>query len=44
MWNKVKIDEEHTTFGKLKSTLNFRSHPDVQNGRKYDDQIWSEIQ
>lgn len=44
MWNKVKVDEEHTTFSKLKSSLNFRNHPDVQNSRKYDEQIWSEIQ
>jgi len=28
----------------LKSCLNFRNHPDIQTGRKYDDQIWNEIQ
>ena len=44
MWDRVKNDEEHTTFSKLKTCLNFRNHPDIQTGRKYDDQVWNEIQ
>lgn len=40
IWDRVKIDEEHTTFSKIKSSLNFRNHPDIQTGRKYDDQVW----
>lgn len=44
MWDRVKSDEQHTTFSKLKSCLNFRNHPDIQTGRKYDDQIWNQIQ
>lgn len=44
MWERVKNDEEHTTFSKVKSCLNFRNHPDIQTGRKYDDQVWNEIQ
>jgi hypothetical protein len=34
MWDRVRMDEEHTTFAKIKSCLNFRNHPDIQTGRK----------
>lgn len=44
LWHQVRLTEETTNFGKIKKSLNFRSHPDVQNGRKYDDDIWKEIQ
>lgn len=40
LWNQVKVSEEMTNFGKIKKVLNFRNHPDVQNGRKYQDDIW----
>lgn len=40
MWEKLKLDEEHTDLFKMKTSLNFRNHPDVVTGRKYDDQIW----
>lgn len=28
----------------LKKRLNFRNHPDVQNSRKYEEDIWKEMQ
>ena len=43
MWDRVKIDEEHTNFSKIRNCLNFRNHPDVQTGRRYDDEILTEI-
>ena len=43
MWEQVKIDDSHTNMLKMKTSLNFRNHPDVVTGRKYDDQIWQEI-
>lgn len=33
-----------TSFPSLKHSLNFRAHPDIQNGRRYEDDIWKEIQ
>jgi hypothetical protein len=44
VWLTVKMSEEHTTFAHIKQSLNFRGHPDIQTGRKYDDEIWKEIQ
>jgi hypothetical protein len=30
MWNRIKIDNHHTTFSRIKSNINFRGHPFVQ--------------
>ncbi|MCB0369209.1 MAG: hypothetical protein KDD45_07065 [Bdellovibrionales bacterium] len=40
LWHQVQQTEESTNFGKLKRMLNFRNHPDVQTGRKYQDDLW----
>lgn len=37
VWNSIKINEDATTFSHLKQSLNFRGHPDIQTGRRYDD-------
>lgn len=34
------MNDETTTFAKIKHSLNFRNHPDIQNGRKYEEDIW----
>ena len=44
LWIQIKLSEDATNFGKIKKTVNFRNHPDVQNGRRYEDDIWKEIQ
>jgi hypothetical protein len=44
LWNQVKLTEEATNFAQIKHHLNFRNHPDVQNGRRVDEDIWREIQ
>jgi hypothetical protein len=40
----VRLTDSTTNFSKIKKCLNFRNHPDVQNGRKFEDDIWKEIQ
>jgi hypothetical protein len=44
LWQQVQLTEGTTNFAKIKKILNFRNHPDVQNGRKFEDDIWKEIQ
>ena len=44
LWNQVKLTEDSTNFSKIKKSLNFRNHPDIQTGRKYEEDIWKEIQ
>jgi hypothetical protein len=44
LWNQVKINEDTTNLVQIKHSLNFRNHPDVQGGRKYEDDLWREIQ
>lgn len=39
----MKVDEFHTNFYHIKTHLNFRHHPDIETGRKYDDQVWQEL-
>ena len=39
MWNSVKINDNLTTFANIKQSLNFKGHPDIQTGRRYDDEI-----
>jgi Ca2+-binding EF-hand superfamily protein len=39
VWNTVKVSEEHTTFSQIRHSLNFKGHPDIQTGRRYDDEI-----
>ncbi len=40
MWERVQIDYETTNFNKIKTCLSFRNHPDIQTGRRYDDEIF----
>jgi hypothetical protein len=42
--DQVCNNGEDTSFGRLKKELNFRNHPDVQNSRKYEEDIWREMQ
>lgn len=44
LWNQVKLTEESTNFAKIKKTVNFRNHPDVQANRRFEEDIWKEIQ
>lgn len=44
LWSQVKLTDDTTNFGKIKKGLNFRNHPDVQTGRKFEEDIWKEIQ
>ena len=41
---QVCKDGQNTSFGLIKKRLNFRNHPDVQNARKYEEDIWKELQ
>ena len=44
LWLQVRLSEESTNFSKLKKTIHFRNHPDIQTGRRFEDDIWKEIQ
>jgi Ca2+-binding EF-hand superfamily protein len=35
LWNQIKSNDDTTSFSKIRHLLNFRSHPDVQTGRRY---------
>jgi thioester reductase-like protein len=36
LWAQVRGTDETTSFSRLRHLLNFRSHPDVQTGRRYE--------
>lgn len=44
LWHQLKLSEENTNFSKLRKTIHFRNHPDIQTGRRYEEDIWKEIQ
>jgi len=44
LWNQIKQTDDTTNFAQIKHGLNFRNHPDVQSGRKYEDDLWREMQ
>jgi Ca2+-binding EF-hand superfamily protein len=35
LWSQIRNNDETTSFSKIRHLLNFRSHPDVQTGRRY---------
>jgi hypothetical protein len=37
IWQRIREDPHYTTLHKIKSCLNFRNHPDVQTGRRYEE-------
>lgn len=44
LWTQIRDNDDTTSFSKIRHLLNFRSHPDVQTGRRYEEDIWKEIQ
>lgn len=44
LWTQIKSSDDTTNFAQIKHSLNFRNHPDVQSGRKYEDDLWRELQ
>jgi hypothetical protein len=44
LWTQLRSTDETTSFSKIRHLINFRSHPDVQTGRRYEEDIWKEIQ
>lgn len=44
LWAQIRNNDDTTSFSKIRHLLNFRSHPDVQTGRRYEEDIWKEIQ
>lgn len=44
LWTQVRNTDDTTSFSRLRHLLSFRSHPDVQTGRRHEDDIWKEIQ
>lgn len=44
LWTQIRNNDDTTSFSKIRHLLNFRSHPDVQTGRRYEEDIWKEIQ
>lgn len=39
VWTNIKVSEEYTTLANIKNKVNLRGHPDVQNRKKYEDEI-----
>ena len=39
IWERVKRTENSTTFSHIKQCVNLRGHPDIYNGKKYEDEI-----
>lgn len=44
LWTQVSTNDDTTSFSRIRHLLSFRSHPDVQTGRRHEDDIWKEIQ
>lgn len=43
VWDKVKESETITTFNRVRNAFNVRAHPDIRNGKRYEEEILKEL-
>ena len=42
-WQTVRVNEQGTTYNELKRLFNPRAHPDIHNGRRFEEDLRKEL-